>query len=393
MSAARAGTRKQSTTGPSRSGGPSSGATGGPRLRCRLRLAEGRVFDGELPAARHRAIQLGMLHSQSEGFLELTPGTRPADGRLELDRRTRAEHFLPAGAEGGERWLERALYHAERIIDGAYARRRLPEGPREEVFLGVAPRLQRAGGREHVAASRWLWVDVDDPGKLGRLYAFLAERPCHLLVESAGSGGVHGYWKLDRPLEATEVDEQRGEVREPIERANLRLIAALGADRQCRDRGRVLRLAGSRNFKTGNWARIKQADLTLAAYTVGELVGDLSDPEPDRPTRTLRPAGITGDDPYRQIPAADYIARILGLQANRAGFVRCPTPGHEDRHPSCRVGGDDPTLWRCFSCGAGGTIFDAASIRLGGPFGAGRLRHEDFKRAKALVAAIYGDRR
>ncbi len=291
------------------------------------------MFEGELPAARHRAIQLGMLHSQSDGFLELTPGTRPPDGRLELDRRTRAEHFLLAGLSGGERWLARALYHAERIVDGAYARRRFAEGPREEVFLGVAPRRDRAGGREHVARSRWLWVDVDDPGALEGLYAFLAERPCHLLVESAGSGGVHGYWRLEEPLEAREVDERTGEVSEPIERANLRLIAALGADGQCRDRSRVLRLAGSRNFKTGRWARIKQADLTLAPYTVGELVGDLADPEPDRPPRPARPAGIAGDDdPYRQIPAVDYMARILGLHANRAPAAMIASGGYESVH-------------------------------------------------------------
>jgi hypothetical protein len=350
------------------------------------------LFDGELPAARHRAIQLGMLHSQSVGFLELTPGTRPRDGRLELDRRARAEHFLPAGADGGERWLERGLYHAERIIDGAYARKRFPDGPREEVFLGVAPRRERSGGREHVGESRWLWVDVDDPGKLKGLYAFLAERPAHLVVESAGSGGLHCYWQLDHPLAAKELDNQTGELSEPIERANLRLIEALGADRQCRDRGRVLRLAGSINFKTGRWAGIKQADLTLAPYAVGELVGDLCDPEPERQRRQAGGNDVGRDDPYRRIPARDYMARILGLQANPAGLVRCPAPGHEDRHPSCRVGGEDPTLFRCFACGAGGSIFDTASIRLGGPFGAGQLRDEDFKRARALVAEIYGDR-
>lgn len=84
------------------------------------------------------------------------------------------------------------------------------------------------------------------------------------------------------------------------------------------------------------------------------------------------------------------MARVLRLRANRAGFVRCPAPGHEDRHPSCRIGGEDPTLWRCFACEAAGSIYDAASIRLGGPFGHGRLRGEDFKRARALVIELYG---
>ena len=51
-------------------------------LRCRVRLADGRVFRGALPAARHRALQLGMLHAQTVGLVELTAGTRSPDGRL-----------------------------------------------------------------------------------------------------------------------------------------------------------------------------------------------------------------------------------------------------------------------------------------------------------------------
>ena len=102
-------------------------------------------------------------------------------------------------------------------------------------------RLAR-GEREHVSESRWLWVDIDEPARLEGLYAFLAQRPCHLLVSSAGSRGVHCYWRLDRPLPAMHVDERTGEVNEPIERANLRLVNRLGADRACRDRARLLRL-------------------------------------------------------------------------------------------------------------------------------------------------------
>ena len=110
-------------------------------------------------------------------------------------------------------------------------------------------RTAKAGGREHVYESRWLWVDVDDPARLDGLYALLAERPSQLLVASAGgSGGVHCCSQLDRPLPGVRVDERTGEAVEPIERANQRLISVLGADRQCKDRSRLLRLAGSRNY-------------------------------------------------------------------------------------------------------------------------------------------------
>ena len=82
------------------------------------------------------------------------------------------------------------------------------------------------------------------------LWALIAERPCHLLIETAGSGGMHAYWRLDQPLAAHRVDRKTGDTVEPIERANLRLIHHLGcdpdgkptvADPACKERARVLR--------------------------------------------------------------------------------------------------------------------------------------------------------
>ena len=186
---------------------PAAGA-GGALLRCRVRLADGRVFTGALAPARHRAIQLGMLHADSAELVELTPGTRTIDGKLELDRRRRAEHYLPGGASGQPRWLGALLEHAEQIVTGAYATGRDAGGAREEAFVGVAPRIRRRGDKHAVAHSRFLWVDVDRPGELPALWALLAERPCHLLIESGGSGGAHAYWKLDAPLAATGPDRR-----------------------------------------------------------------------------------------------------------------------------------------------------------------------------------------
>ena len=221
-------------------------------LRCRVRLADGRVFCGELPAWRHRALQLGMLHAGSEGLVELTPGTRPPGGKVKINRRTDTRHYLPGGADGTDgEWLQRLLEHAERIVSGEYAFERFDGGPREEAFVGVAPRTGPRGSKDAVAHTRFLWLDVDKPDRLPALWDFLAGRPCQLLCESAGSGGVHCYWKLTEPLPAERLDERTGELVEPIERANLRLIHALGsdpdgtanvADRQCANRDRVMRL-------------------------------------------------------------------------------------------------------------------------------------------------------
>lgn len=62
-------------------------------LRCRVTLRNGRTVSGEVPAERHRALQLWMLHRETAGLVELTPGTRDLEGRLHVDRRSRPEHY------------------------------------------------------------------------------------------------------------------------------------------------------------------------------------------------------------------------------------------------------------------------------------------------------------
>ncbi len=363
----------------------------GPGLRCRVRLADGRVFSGELPPERHRALHLGLLHRHTDGLVELTPGTRDADGRLHVDRRSRAEHYLPGGARGDRLWLKRLLEHAGRIVGGEYARMRIDEGPREEAFVGVTVRTQPRGSKHAVSESRWLWVDIDRPERLEVLWEFLAERPCHLLVESAGSGGVHAYWKLDRPLPAQLVDRETGETREPIEQANMRIVRALGndvADVNCRERSRVLRLAGTVNFKSGRFARIMQADLALRPYPPGTLVGDLPD-LPGAPPAPAPPRERADEDPFKLIPAPVYFAQLAGITVPAGGgLIRCPA--HDDDHPSCSVSGDHGAVWFCHACGAGGTIFDLSSVVLGGPWGP-ELRGQAFKRARAYVVEVFGE--
>jgi hypothetical protein len=97
------------------------------------------------------------------------------------------------------------------------------------------------------------------------------------------------------------------------------------------------------------------------------------------------------EDPYRRIPAADYMVRLAGRKPNREGKVRCPAPGHVDEHPSCSVTGPNPECWHCQSCGAAGGIYDLASIVLGGPYGRGRLAGEGFVRARELVVSTFDD--
>ena len=358
------------------------------RLRCRVRLADGRVFAGALPAGRHRALQLGLLHSSSDGLVELAAGGR-RDGDLRISTRERRDHFLPGGATGQEGWLHGLLGLAARHAERG-----------DEVFVAPAVRGEPRGAKDAVAHTRWLWVDVDQPGQLPVLWGFLAGRPCHLLVETGGSGGVHAYWQLAHPLPATLVVKETGELLEPIERAHLRLIHHLGtdatgkpnvADSQCKDRSRVTRLAGTANYKTGQHARILEADFKLPAYPVERLVGDLPDPvgaTAGGGRRERRRAANA--DLYKQISPPEYFEKLAGIDVPRGGLVRCPA--HDDQHPSCSVGTDPTQGWCCHAstCGARGAIYDLASVLLGGPYGR-ELRGDAFRRARAYVADVFGD--
>jgi len=366
-------------------------------LRVRVRLADGRIYSGQLSPARHRALQFGMLHAHTDGLVEIAAGTR-RNGHLELktrpraDRPARPEQFPPGGRSGPDDWLAQLTA----VADAHVARG-------QEVFVAPAARHAPRGDRDAVSHTRWLWVDIDAPGQLHRLWALLAKRPCHLLVATGGSGGVHAYWRLADRLPGTRVLESSGDLVEPIETAHLRLIHHLGVDQDgrpnvadlaCRDRSRVMRLAGTVNYKTGRHAQILEADFGLPAYRLRDLVGEMPDPHPPR---RRRPPGSdvqrSQRDAYKRISPPEYFEALAGVEVPaRGGLVRCPAPDHQDTHPSCSVGAEPEQGWCCFAprCGARGAIYDLASVLLGGPTGP-QLRGEQFKRARAYVADVLGE--
>ena len=185
---------------------------------------------------------------------------------------------------------------------------------------------------------------------------------------------------------------------EPIERAHLRLINHLGldeegktvADSQCLNRSRLMRLAGTVNGKTGRYARIIEANFELAPYRIQDLVGDLTDPPGARVRRRGRQRAGEDADPYKRIPPPEYFEVLAGINVPPSGRVRCPSPSHPDRTPSCDVYPTPDEGWYCYACGTGGALFDLASVLLGGPTGQA-LRGEEFKRAKAYVRDAFGE--
>ena len=164
------------TASPSVGTGPTASPGG---LRCRVRLADGRMFSGELPAVRHRALQLGMLHADSDGLVELAAGRR-RDGRLRSPPASEPTTSCPGGPAGTATGWARLLALAEQSRRAA-ARRCSSPPPCA---------TSRAATRTRSPTRAALWIDVDRPGQLPALWALLASTPCHLLIESGGSGGV-----------------------------------------------------------------------------------------------------------------------------------------------------------------------------------------------------------
>ena len=282
-----------------------------------VRLADGRTYTGPLDRRRQRANQIGLLHRDSDGLLELAAGPR-RDGRLAIWTRYRADHYLPGGRHAAStpsrEWLAAPLAMAEGHVAAGH-----------EVFVGPAVRRpprpdpdrpgRVIGGAATVAATRWLWVDADEPEAVARLRDLHRERPALLLVASGGHGdGMHAYWLLADPLTPDE---------EAIERANRRLAHAVGGDPQVVNRDRVLRLAGTVNGKTGRHARILLADFGRTDWALDELLGDL--PDPPRPVRAtpVAPRGTWAvGDRYRSIAAADWVWALLGQEGR---LIHCPS--------------------------------------------------------------------
>jgi hypothetical protein len=375
-----------------------------PALPITVRHPDGSEETSERPAVWHRASHLGLLHAATNGYVEIAAGRRDPDGELHIYTRHFPPHFLPGGARGGPMWRDPLLRLAEQ-----HHRRG------EEVFVGVAPRAARRGVKEAVHFTRCLWMDIDHAGYGTRIDDFLTRFPAHVEIASAGGDGEdrddghrHLVWVLSKPqvartvidkdtgklhLNALEVMQGTGgrgrprivgyrdlrtkqlitnaEVTDWIERWNYRLIHLLGhldgdsrgyiADKQCRERARVLRLAGTRNKKTGRYARIARVDRSLPPYDISQLVGALKDPPRSRPVKRRDLRGHAYD-PYRLIPAAVYFPILAGAEVPATGNMHCPSPTHPDVKESCSV---DEYVFHCFGCGAQGSIYDLWALMTG----------------------------
>ena len=379
----------------------SAGAGAGP-LPCRVRLADGRVFTGALPAARHRSLQLGLLHADTRrarrAHARHPPRRRAPRGRPPPPRPSTS---CPAARAATRAGCAALLAHAERIVAGAYAAPRPGERPGEEVFVGVAPRtraVRRAATRSPARAG----CGSTSTGPTGstRCGRSWPSGPCQLLIASGGSGGVHAYWQLAEPLPARwrgpdgrrdRADRARARPDHP--RARRRRRRAAGRRRPALRRT-LARDAPGRHHQP----QVRRVGARARGRPRARAVRDRgARRRPARPAVRREPAARAAPrrarprDPYKRIAPPEYFQRLAGISVPRGGLVSCPVPRHRDRHPSCSVGTSAEQGWCCHSagCGARGAIYDLASVLDGGPWGPA-LRGEAFARAKALVIDVFG---
>lgn len=322
----------------------------------RLRSGERRLL--ELDAAGQIELFSELVHGGQSGLVEVVPAERLAGdkgGKLRMFSRRESGNYLPAGDRLALR--ERALAFAAEGL---------------EVFATPAILVTAEPGNGSVGPSGCVWVDIDEADGVDRLRRF--RHPPHMVVRS-GSGGVHAYWRLAEPTRP-----------DWLEAANRALCAHLGADPQSTNRGRIMRLPGTENRKAGKEAVVATANLAMAGYELGELCAGLDDPKgrhraASRHLEASAPSAPEHSEIDLIAPPAYWRALTGEAVDERGELVRCPSPGHEDRNPSCKVYANPGEGWHCFSCGAGGNAPDLESALGGGPTGAA-LRGEAFKAAR-----------
>ena len=296
--------------------------------------------------------------------------------------------MLAGGAHAGElfnlRWLTpagrmRQQFRSARQIDRT-AERIEALAEITDVFIGVALRERRRGGKAAISGSRLLYLDCDDERARDELAAF-AYLPT-MEVASGTPGHLHPYWCLDRRVSSVQVES-----------ANRRLAIALGADPACVDVARILRPPGTLNHKADPPRAVSLlAYRPHARYSLAELLAQLpSDPAPaaraGRGSRRRAPRTAL-ELQLLAVPAAEYARVLAGREPNLAGKVLCPF--HEETDPSLQLYPDGS--FYCFgrhskdrACRTGGTIFDFAAALWGLD-----TRGRDFQELCRRLAAAFG---
>lgn len=215
------------------------------------------------------------------------------------------------------------------------------QAPSLDVYVGVAPRMVREGGRAAIGRVWCLWADCDTHEAGLRLMDFDPQPT--LVILSGTATNVHAYWALSHPLAPAWA-----------ERANRRIAHALGADLKCADAARILRPPKTLNHKHDPPVRVEIAARDTRRLTAAEVVMRLPDPRPEtrKPSANNRP-DMSG--PLLDVSSEGYYEALTGWEASTSTHVRCPFWDHRS-NPAMML--YDGGTWHCFACGAGGSVIE-----------------------------------
>ena len=301
-------------------------------------------------------------HAGDPGLVEACGVTRRRDGRPRPHRSGEPEQFHRCGDIAALQALARATRAAAR-----------------ECWCSVLPRTEPVAGGKAVAGGTVLWADVDTPGRMWRAQALCERVPVRLVVESGGAADPseprwHLYLVASRWLPPVE-----------LEAANARLAELLGGDR-VGDRGRLMRLPGTRNLKggrPGRWCRVVACNLYAPALDVESVVGALRLPPPRPPTSV---GAVSPRSPHSALDELAPRQWFALLEPDRAisdyGYARCPL--HEDHVPSLKLYDEPRDGWYCWACARGGDVIEYAAWRWYGQASRGL----DAPRFRALIARL-----
>jgi len=230
-------------------------------------------------------------------------------------------------------------------------------GISSDVYVGVAPRRTRHGGKHAISEVWALWADLDDVDAHQALEQ-LPVAPA-ILIASGTVGHLHAYFPLRQPVSIL-----------AAEAANRRLAAQLGADTGAvTNAATILRPPGTYSFKTSPPAPVQLERLedhlsTAAAVTAG-IAADPAPPATVAPAASTSTQPRAGHDPLRALDPAHYVSVLTGQVVGRSRKIHCPF--HEDRTPSMHVYENPADGWYCFgACKRyGHSVYDLAGAMWG----------------------------
>ena len=225
----------------------------------------------------------------------------------------------------------------------------------DDVYLGALPRLRRGGRAADVGGRVWLWGDIDY-GTVGHakpapyasreeaLAAIDAVGIAPTLLNDTG-GGFHPWYALDAEASASEWCD-----------AITALAFALSADPNALDPPRILRVAGTLNFKVEPSRQVRLLRATDAAHSIARFLALRRESSPSLDVRAGAPKGpppvARGTDrPFGRgnaIPIADVLT-WLGAKTHTEGpRTYCACPVHHGTNPSQMVVGGSSNSAFCF---------------------------------------------